>query len=178
MKAKNLYNLSKILVEKYQSKVPNNFEDLINLNDNLYKIKWNNYYSYGCDNGVKKAYKEKTGNIADINLMLTSMLRYAGLVANPALVSTRSNGIAFFANRTAFNYVIAAVETDTGNILLDASYKYSTPNILPLRALNWQGRLIRKDGTSEAVDLMPEKLSNDNIFVNYTIDPTGKIDGK
>jgi endonuclease-3 len=31
MKAKNLYNLSKILVERYQSKVPNNFEDLINL---------------------------------------------------------------------------------------------------------------------------------------------------
>lgn len=31
MKAKNLYNLSKILVEKHQSKVPNNFEDLINL---------------------------------------------------------------------------------------------------------------------------------------------------
>ena len=31
MKAKNLFNLSKILVEKYQSKVPNNFEDLINL---------------------------------------------------------------------------------------------------------------------------------------------------
>ena len=30
-KAKNLFNLSKILVEKYQSKVPNNFEDLINL---------------------------------------------------------------------------------------------------------------------------------------------------
>ena len=31
MKAKNLYNLSKILVESYQSKIPNNFEDLINL---------------------------------------------------------------------------------------------------------------------------------------------------
>jgi len=31
MKAKNLYNLSKILFEKYQSKVPKNFEDLINL---------------------------------------------------------------------------------------------------------------------------------------------------
>ena len=31
MKAKNLYNLSKILVENYKSKVPNNFEDLINL---------------------------------------------------------------------------------------------------------------------------------------------------
>ncbi len=31
MKAKNLYNLSKILVERYKGKVPNNFEDLINL---------------------------------------------------------------------------------------------------------------------------------------------------
>ena len=31
MKAKNLHNLSRILVEKYQSKVPNNFADLINL---------------------------------------------------------------------------------------------------------------------------------------------------
>jgi endonuclease-3 len=31
MKAKNLYNLSKILVKKYQSKIPNNFDDLINL---------------------------------------------------------------------------------------------------------------------------------------------------
>ena len=31
MKAKNLYNLSKILVTKYQSKIPNNFNDLINL---------------------------------------------------------------------------------------------------------------------------------------------------
>ena len=31
MKAKNLYNLSRILIEKYRSKVPNNFEDLISL---------------------------------------------------------------------------------------------------------------------------------------------------
>ena len=31
MKAKNLYNLSKILVEKYQSRIPNNFNDLLNL---------------------------------------------------------------------------------------------------------------------------------------------------
>jgi len=31
MKSKNLYNLSKILFDKHRSKVPNNFEDLINL---------------------------------------------------------------------------------------------------------------------------------------------------
>ncbi|KAF2341320.1 DUF3857 domain-containing protein [Flavobacterium tistrianum] len=141
-------------------------------------VKWNNYTGYSCDNGVKKAYKEKTGNIADINLMLTAMLRYSGLTANPVLVSTRSNGIALFPNRTAFNYVIAAVETPNGNILLDASEKFSIPNILPLRVLNWSGRLIRKDGSSEEINLMPEKTSADNVFMNYSIDGTGKITGK
>ncbi|WP_281231731.1 DUF3857 domain-containing protein [Flavobacterium gelatinilyticum] len=141
-------------------------------------VKWNKYYGYSCDNGVRKAYKEKTGNIADINLMLTAMLRYAGLTANPVLVSTRSNGIALFPNRTAFNYVIAAVETPNGNILLDASEKLSSPNILPLRALNWSGRLIRKDGSSEEINLMPQKTSNDNVFLTYSIDAEGKVSGK
>lgn len=141
-------------------------------------VKWDGNSSYGCDLGVRKAYKEKTGNSADINLMLTAMLRNAGLTANPVLVSTRSNGIALFPNRTAFNYVIAAVETPNGIILLDATSKYSSPNILPFRALNWQGRLIRKDGTSEAIDLMPKKASNDTVFINYEIDSEGKVNGK
>jgi transglutaminase-like putative cysteine protease len=141
-------------------------------------VKWNDYFGYNCDSGVKKAYKEKTGNIADINLMLTAMLRYAGLTANPVLVSTRSNGISIFPNRTAFNYVIAAVETPNGNVLLDASDKFSTPNVLPFRALNWYGRLIRRDGSSEEVDLMPKKSSNDVVFMNYSIDAEGKVTGK
>ncbi|WP_125717715.1 DUF3857 domain-containing protein [Flavobacterium ustbae] len=151
---------------------------LIILNYVKSNIKWNNYYGYGCDNGVKKAYKEKTGNIADINLMLTAMLRYAGLTANPVLVSTRSNGIALFPNRTAFNYVIAAVESPNGHILLDASEKFSIPNVLPLRVLNWSGRLIRKDGTSEEIDLMPKKASSDSVFMTYSIEPDGKVTGK
>ncbi|TDX09001.1 DUF3857 domain-containing protein [Flavobacterium sp. S87F.05.LMB.W.Kidney.N] len=141
-------------------------------------VKWNGYTGYGCDSGVKKAYKEKTGNIADINLMLTAMLRHSGLTANPVLVSTRSNGIALFPNRTAFNYVIAAVETPNGYILLDATDKYSTPNVLPFRTLNWMGRLIRKDGSSEEIDLMPKKASNDIVFMNYDIDAEGHVKGK
>lgn len=142
------------------------------------RVKWDEYESYTCDKGVKKAYQEKVGNCAEINLMLTAMLRYAGLTANPVLVSTRSNGIPLFPNRTAFNYVIAAVETPNGNVLLDATDKFSTPNILPLRTLNWNGRLIRKDGSSEQIDLMPQKVSGDNVFMNYAIDAEGKVTGK
>lgn len=141
-------------------------------------VKWNEDFGYSCDNGVKKAYKDKIGNVGDINLMLTAMLRTAGLKANPVLVSTRSNGISIFPNRYAYNYVIAAVETPEGLILLDATSKYSNPNILPFRDLNWFGRLIRKDGSSEEVDLMPKIASADNVIMMYSIDGAGKITGK
>ncbi|WP_243698878.1 DUF3857 domain-containing protein [Flavobacterium sandaracinum] len=141
-------------------------------------VKWNDYYGYSCNDGVKQAYKNKTGNVAEINLMLTAMLRHAGLTANPVLVSTRSNGIALFPNRTAFNYVIAAVENGTDVVLLDATDKFSSPNVLPFRDLNWLGRLIRKDGTSSEVDLMPKQTSNDVITMNYAVNDKGEVVGK
>jgi len=141
-------------------------------------ISWNNHLGYSCEKGVRKAYKEKTGNAADINLMLTSMLRYAGLDANPVLISTRSNGIAFFPNLTAFNYVITAVEIANETILLDATDKFSAPNVLPMQDLNWIGRLIRKNGTSDNIDLVPKMISTSTVSANYSIDKTGKIKGK
>jgi transglutaminase-like putative cysteine protease len=141
-------------------------------------VKWDGYKSYFCSDGVKKAYKDKTGNVAEINLMLTAMLRFAGIDANPVLLSTRDNGIALFPNRTAFNYVIAAVEIQDALILLDATEKYALPNILPMRDLNWYGRLIRKDGTSTQVDLMSKSLSKEVSYMNIVLNPDNTIDGK
>ena len=141
-------------------------------------VKWNGYNGYACNDGVKKAYKDKSGNAAEINLMLTAMLRHANLNANPVLVSTRSNGISFFPNRTAFNYVIAAVEVADGLLLLDATAPFSSPNILPLTVLNWEGRLIRKDGSSIEVDLMPKRSSTDAVNMKYAVASTGAVSGK
>lgn len=142
------------------------------------RMNWNNYNSYYCDQGVKSAYQNKTGNVAEINLMLTSMLRYAGFNANPVLISTRSNGIAIFPSRTAFNYVVAAVEFNGGLILLDATNKNALPNILPFEALNWTGRLIRKEGTSTSVNLMPTSNSLEAVILIGSIDDEGKLTGK
>ncbi len=140
-------------------------------------VKWNKNYGYSCNEGVKTAYKNKIGNVAEINLMLTAMLRYAGINANPVLVSTRSNGVALFPSRNAFNYVISAIETQNGIILLDATDVFSTPNVLPLRDLNWFGRLIRKDGTSLQIDLMPKKLSKASLLMNFSINSEGIVEG-
>ncbi|MBO3097222.1 DUF3857 domain-containing protein [Gelidibacter pelagius] len=142
------------------------------------KVKWNGYNGYTTDNGVKKAYKEGVGNVADINLMLTAMLCYAKINANPMLVSTRSNDIPVFPATGGFNYVVSAVELLNDVILLDATDKFSTPNVLPERAINWQGRIIRESGTSEWFDLSPKETAKENTSLNLKINDDLSIDGK
>lgn len=143
------------------------------------RMNWNDRYGYYCKSGVKKAYAEKTGNVAEINLMLVAMLRYAQLDANPILVSTRSNGIALYPNRGAYNYVIAGVQLENKEVvLLDATSKNTLPYILPTRALNWSGRMIRENKTSLEIDLAPPMNSKEIVNVMATIDADGKISGK
>jgi hypothetical protein len=142
------------------------------------RMNWNDIYGYRCNDGVKKAYQEKKGNAAEINLMLTSMLRYAGIDANPILISTRSNGVSLFPSRTAFDYVISGVELNNQVVLLDATNKFSLPNILPIRDLNWFGRIIRKNGSSAQINLMPTFNSKDVVNIMASIGSDGNIIGK
>jgi hypothetical protein len=142
------------------------------------RMNWNERFGYFTDLGVKKAYSEKVGNVADINLMLVAMLRYAQINTNPILVSTRGNGISLFPNRGAFNYVIAGVEFDNGQVvLLDATSKNAMPNILPIRVLNWTGQMIRTDKTSQEIDLMPQINSKEAVSVIAKMDATGIVKG-
>jgi hypothetical protein len=142
------------------------------------KMNWNNHYGYYVDKGIKKAYVEKTGNTAEINFILIRMLKLAGISVNPVLLSTIEHGVPVFPNRTIFNYVIAGVEIDGKQILLDATNKQTIPNVIPLNALNRFGRLIRKDGTSEEVNLMPKTTLNENTVLYVSVDEHGKIAGK
>jgi len=142
------------------------------------KMTWNNKFGLYTSDGVRKAYKQNEGNVAEINLMLVSMLKYAGIDANPVLISTRSNGIAYYPNRSAYNYVVAAVEGNNTVLFLDATEKKLQPGILPLRALNWVGRIIRNYGSSAAVNLLdvPQSKENNAIIVDVMSD--GVLKGK
>lgn len=143
-----------------------------------HRMNWNEFYGYGADKGVKKAYEERSGNIGDINLILTSMLQEAGLNANPVLVSTRDHGVPMFPTREGFNYVIASVEMNDGTVLLDATNKYTKPNLLPTRALNWYGKMIKKDGTSKTLNLIPKRVSRESVNMSVVLESNGDIKGK
>lgn len=132
------------------------------------RMNWNKEKGYFVNKGVKKAYEARTGNVAEINFILISMLKTAGIEISPVLVSTIENGVPVFPNRTVFNYVIAAAEIDGKKILLDATNKFTAPNVLPLNLLNWKGRLIKADGSSQEIDLIPETPSKANYAITAT----------
>jgi len=142
------------------------------------KMTWNEKYGIFTNDGVRKAYKQNQGNVAEINLMLIAMLKYAKIETNPVLISTRSNGIAVFPNRTAFNYVVAGVELQDQLLFLDATNNYNSVGQLPLRALNWVGRLIRNYGSSVEVNLLNVNHSKDNFTVLGEINTDGSLKGK
>ncbi|RKE91955.1 transglutaminase domain-containing protein [Ichthyenterobacterium magnum] len=141
-------------------------------------VKWNGYYSKYTNEGVKKAYKNHVGNVAEINLMLTAMLRYAGLNANPVLVSTRNNGVPIFPTREGYNYIISVIELQGNVVLLDATSKFGSPNILPYRTLNWQGRVVRDDGSSTLVNLYPTTKAKSTYYMNVELNDNGDVTGK
>lgn len=142
------------------------------------KMNWNGKKGYYVDKGVKQAYVDGTGNTAEINFILMAMLNRAEIKAEPVLICTIENGIPVYPSRTVFNYVVVAIEIDGKRILLDATNKFSAPNILPLYTLNWTGRLIRYDGTSEEIDLKPAFLSNKTHNLIVSVDEKGKLFGK
>jgi transglutaminase-like putative cysteine protease len=142
------------------------------------RMTWNGDYSYLCDKGVKKAYAEKSGNTAEINLMLVAMLRHAGLDANAVLLSTKSNGIASYPNLKGFNHVIASVKMPTGIVLMDATSKFATPGVLPQEDLNRSGRMVLDGGGSAIVALMPTEPSKMTCNLVAEMDAEGKISGK
>lgn len=142
------------------------------------RVSWNNYYGKYTIKGVRKAYKEGNGNVAEINLMLTAMLRHVGLDANPVLLSTKSHGIPLSPTIDGFNYVITAVELHNNVILIDGTDPYAIPNVLPKRVMNWNGRIIRKSGSSTWVSLEQKKAVIDSKSLNYEITSDLNIVGK
>ncbi len=138
---------------------------------------WNGKYGKYVKDDLKEVYTSRSGNAAEINLMLIAMLSACGVEASPILVSTKENGIPVFPTLEGFNYVIAGVNLSEELILLDATEKFGHPNVLPERVYNWEGRLVKKNGTSKTVDLYPKKPTRQDFLLNYSILKNGMIAG-
>ena len=128
---------------------------------------------------LKEVYRRKEGNVAEINMLLTAMLRKAGFKADPMILSTRENGIANpgYPMISEYNYVICVVFTGEKLITLDASQPYNGFGQLPVSCYNGYGHAINEERplplyfTSDSIQ--ESKLTS--VFISN--DEKGKIAG-
>ncbi|WP_223558750.1 transglutaminase-like domain-containing protein [Chryseobacterium lathyri] len=108
---------------------------------------WNKDRGIYTEDGIKKLIETKTGNAAEINLLLVMMLREAGLKADPLVISTVDNGLINLTSPSivGMNFVIATVKIKDSLNLYDATSKQSSMNNLPPRDWNEYGVLMAKD---------------------------------
>ncbi|WP_420321722.1 transglutaminase domain-containing protein [Flagellimonas sp.] len=141
-------------------------------------ITWNGvdgkYFQYG----LKKTLKEKKGNAADINLLLVAMLRYAGIDANPVIISTKDNLIPIFPTIDRLNYVLAYAVVDEEQYFMDATEEFSDLNVLPIKDYNWNGILINNNKMVwKQIDVMSPGKSSNIYALDIMLNEDGSCEG-
>ncbi|MDR2223292.1 MAG: DUF3857 domain-containing protein [Flavobacteriaceae bacterium] len=132
------------------------------------RVQWNGAYGYEAQEGVKQAFLKKTGNSADINLMLVAALNGCGIDAQPVVMSTRMNGRPPILFSRFMNQVVATVMLDDVRYFLDATDSNANLRVMPIENLNSEGWIIGDKGTVTKVDCTPKLFSVNQE--NYTID--------
>ncbi len=101
----------------------------------------------GMDQSLKNVLKAKKGNVAEINLLLTAMLKYADLKADPIILSTTGHGYAveMYPMISRFNYVICQVQCGDKTYYLDASRPRMGFGKLPLECYNGHARIVNNE---------------------------------
>ena len=140
-------------------------------------MKWDDGYGYMIDRSFEDLYESKIGDIGEINLMLLSLLKYAGFEANPVLLSTRRHGKVTpnCPVLKQFNYVIVEVMIDGKTLLLDAAYPNLPLGTVSFNCLNGKAWSLRgKEGTW--IDI-PVKNEIKIIQINLKLEEDGSAKG-
>ena len=145
------------------------------IRDNMTCTNYNRRY---LEKSIKNVLKERSGNEAEINLLLTAMLLKAGLQADPVMLSTRSHGYAYdlYPLMDRFNYVITRLDINGKYYYLDASKPRMGFDHLGYESYNGHARVINEMATPVEfiADSLLERKATSVIIIN---DEKGNMTG-
>lgn len=126
---------------------------------------------------VKEILETKKGTPAELNLIMLSMLNYAGLNAFPVLISNRSHGkiIEKFPIVERFDHVIACVVIGTDTTMLDANDPLRPLGLLSEEAMNGKGVLLKDEGY-QILNVKNVLSSAYDVKAVIDVHPDGSID--
>jgi len=146
--------------------------------DTLKEVKWNEDLSlFSTYPSLITSFNKKIGNSADINLMLVSLLNKLNITSYPVIMSSRDNGLlGYYPSLEKLNYVIVYAKIGEQTYFLDATEELLPFYILPIRALNLQGRVVQ-ESNSFSVEIIPEakdkQLAIYDLNLNTDLNLTG-----
>lgn len=121
------------------------------------------YGLYG-DASIKDVFKTKKGNVAEINLLLTAMLRHENISAVPVILSTTGHGYTYDVASPMlerFNYVVCQVTAGDKVFYLDASHPtLGFARLLP-ECYNGSARLVNEEATR--IDLSAQTIKEASL---------------
>jgi hypothetical protein len=122
---------------------------------------------------------EKTGSSSDKAILLISMLREAGLEANPVLVSTRQNGRVDWAypSLSSFNHVLVMVQADGQDYLLDPIDAMIPFGMLYPSSINGAGLLV-DNRNYRIIDIYPAIGSSSQTRAVLSLNEDGSLSGQ
>jgi hypothetical protein len=124
---------------------------------------------------IRKVYSEQKGSVAEINFLLTALLRKAGFTAVPVILSTRDNGRVHpvYPFLDKYNYMISTLLIDGKRYMLDATDKILAFGMLPVQALNSIGHEMLPGG--QFVSIKPATGNVEFTMAKGHFDNNGKL---
>lgn len=141
------------------------------------QMTWNGDLGFYSES-IKKAHESRKGSSADINLLLTALLRTAGVPAKPVLVSTRAHGnpVTNLPMLNKFNYVVVQVTLQDKSYLIDATEPDVPFGSLPFHCLNGQGWVVDLP-SGKWVPLLNTDRNVQLVTGQLEISPSGDVKG-
>jgi transglutaminase-like putative cysteine protease len=138
------------------------------------------YSATDLNQSLKNVLKTRNGTVAEINLLLVAMLKYANIQADPVILSTRSNGYTYsmYPIIDKFNYVVCDVNIGGSSYFLDASRPRLGFGRLAPACYNGHARIINPEATAlefSADSLMERKLTSVLLSSNEKGEMAGSL---
>ncbi len=143
-------------------------------------MNWNNSEHIYSSQGVKTAWEKKIGSNAEINFILISLLRDAGIKAFPLLVSTKDNGTVntVYPFLEQFNCAMTCVLIGDNKYFLNGADKYNPANLIPYDVLDNEGFIVDKEYGGWVRLSDPKDRWKNIVFYSAEITPDAQMEGK
>ncbi len=142
-------------------------------------MNWNGDNSIYAMQGTNTAWDKKTGSTGDINIILYSLLKKAGITVYPLLTSTRDHGVInlFFPSEKQFDALMVYAEAGGKAYILNAADRYNPFRLVPYNVINTRGFLV--DGEkSEWITIVSPDQKRQMTAIQADIDANGIMKGE